>query len=346
MYKFSPILKTRVWGTESWALSAVPGSESVVCEGPDKGKKITELRVGVFPLLVKFIDARSDLSIQVHPDDALARERHGCNGKTEMWYIIGADKGAKLISGLKAPLDRDSYGKMVADGSIVDVLASHEVHPEDVFFLPAGRVHAIGGGCFLAEIQQTSDITYRIFDYNRPGLDGKPRQLHTDLAKDAIDYRVLPDYRTHYKPRKDAETLLVDCPYFRTCRLDLTAPLRKELSDCGEFLVLVCLGGSGTVRTQNESYTLKAGETLLAPASDEALELLPDDGGMNLLTCFVPEQGTAGSRTTAADGAFASVCSGAVHGDASAANDGVGNAPDPAAAPKNFAAGQGRGKRK
>ena len=150
MYKFTPILKTLVWGTESWVLSGVPGSESVVAEGPEAGKKITDLYPGQFPLLIKFIDAKRDLSIQVHPDNELAAKRHGCSGKTEMWYVIGAEPGAKLISGLKEPITPDDYVRLVEQDRITDVLAEHAVAPGDVFFLPSGRIHAIGGGCYLA----------------------------------------------------------------------------------------------------------------------------------------------------------------------------------------------------
>ena len=222
MYKFQPIIKTLVWGTESWGLFGVPGNESIVAEGPAAGKKITELFPGQFPLLIKFIDAHDDLSIQVHPDDELAAKRHNCKGKTEMWYIIGAREGAHLLSGFKEKIDADKYVELVEKGEIVSVLSDYKVAPGDVFFLPAGRVHAIGGGCYLAEIQQTSDITYRIFDYNRPGLDGKPRQLHTQEAKDAIDYTVYPDYRTRYVAAPDCSVELVDCPYFKTELLELT----------------------------------------------------------------------------------------------------------------------------
>ena len=222
MYRFIPILKTLVWGTESWVLSGVPGDESVVAEGPEAGKKITDIYPGQFPLLIKFIDTKQDLSVQVHPDDKLAMARYGLNGKTEMWYVIGAQPGAKLLSGLKEEISPDDYVRLVEEDRITDVLAEHKVAPGDVFFLPAGRIHAIGGGCFLAEIQQTSDLTYRIYDYNRLGLDGKPRQLHTQEAKDAIDYRVYPEYRTKYHMQRDAAVELVRCPYFTTELFELT----------------------------------------------------------------------------------------------------------------------------
>ena len=289
MYKFRPIRKTLVWGTEDWVLSGVPGNESVVAEGPDAGRKITEIWPGEFPLLIKFIDAQRDLSIQVHPDDALAARRHGCKGKTEMWYIIDARPGASLISGLKAPLTPDEYVRRVADDSITEVLASHSVSAGDVFFLPAGRIHAIGGGCRLAEIQQTSDITYRIYDYNRPGLDGKPRQLHTELAKDAIDYKVYDGYRTRYEPSVGKDVLLVDCKCFRTTLLDLDAPFAKPLLGCGDFLIVIGLEGEGGLRCGAEACRVAPGEAVLVPAAGGG-ELVLDPSGpkMKVLTTCVP----------------------------------------------------------
>ena len=292
MYKFTPILKTLVWGTESWVLSGVPGSESVVAEGPEAGKKITDLYPGQFPLLIKFIDAKRDLSIQVHPDNELAAKRHGCSGKTEMWYVIGAEPGAKLISGLKEPITPDDYVRLVEQDRITDVLAEHAVAPGDVFFLPSGRIHAIGGGCYLAEIQQTSDITYRIYDYNRPGLDGKPRQLHTQEAKDAIDYHVYPEYRTPYEPRQNEPVELVRCPYFTTTLYDLTSssfagvssPSFAGLTGESPFLIAIGLSGSGTLRTEKDETTLREGEAVLIPASDGPVSFEPGPNGLRLLT--------------------------------------------------------------
>lgn len=263
-----------VWGSELWVISAYPGHESVVAEGPEKGKKITDIWPGMFPLLIKFIDARQDLSIQVHPDDDLAQKRYGLNGKTEMWYVIGTAPGAHLYSGMKEQIDPDRYVDLVKNGGIVDVLADHTVKPGDVFFLPAGRVHAICGGCYLAEIQQTSDLTYRIYDYNRPGLDGKPRQLHTEEAKDAIDYKVYPEYRTGYIPKADAEVELVECPYFTTSLLELTKPFGKKVDS--EFLVVICIEGEAEVN----GLLLKAGEAGLLIGED--LEVVPS-GTVKLL---------------------------------------------------------------
>lgn len=304
--KFQPILKTLVWGGEkiapykgictdqrnigeSWELSGVAGNESVVANGPLAGRTITELvreykgaLVGekvykangeVFPLLIKFIDAKSDLSIQVHPNDALAAARHnGSKGKTEMWYVVKADEGATLLSGLNRQITPLEYVKLVAEDRITEVLNCFDVHPGDVFFLPAGRIHAIGAGTFVAEIQQTSDITYRIYDYNRPGLDGKPRQLHTQEAKDAIDYKVYPDYRTQYDHHGNQENVLVDCPYFTTSLYTLDKPVEKDLTGIDSFLVVMCLEGEGALEVSGPDFPegilpVRRGETVLVPAT-------------------------------------------------------------------------------
>ena len=280
MYKFTPILKTLVWGTESWVLSGVPGDESVVAEGPEAGRKITDIYPGQFPLLIKFIDTKQDLSVQVHPDDKLAMARYGLNGKTEMWYVIDAAPGASLMSGLKEQITPDDYVRLVEEDRITDVLARHAVAPGDVFFLPAGRIHAIGGGCFLTEIQQTSDLTYRIYDYNRLGLDGKPRQLHTQEAKDAIDYRVYPEYRTQYKMQRDAAVELVRCPYFTTELYELTQEMTipGRAGDDKGFLILIGVSGQVRLRTAQDETVLSAGEAVLVPAADGALSALPLPG--------------------------------------------------------------------
>ena len=318
--KFEPILKTIVWGGEkiapykgieteqkhigeSWELSGVAGNESVVSEGPLKGRTITELvkeykeeLVGKhvydntgdeFPLLIKFIDALSDLSIQVHPNDELAAKRHnGSKGKTEMWYVVAAEPGAHLLAGLTKSITPDEYARMVEDGTITDVLARHEVHPGDVFFLPAGRIHAICGGCFIAEIQQTSNITYRIYDYGRLGLDGKPREVHTELAKDAIDYKVYPDYRTQYIPAENEEVELVSCPYFTTSVYDLTLPFARDLSEIDSFVVVMCLEGEGCLEVDGVETEIRQGETVLIPAAADDLCLVPD-GSMKVLTSYI-----------------------------------------------------------
>jgi len=319
--KFRPILKTVVWGGEkiapfkeietdqhnigeSWELSGVSGHESVVANGEFEGRTISSLveefkgdLVGKkvyaetgneFPLLIKFIDARSDLSIQVHPNDELAAVRHnGSKGKTEMWYVVGADKGAHLLAGLSKPLTPEGYVQRIENNTITDVLASHDVHPGDVFFLPAGRIHAICGGCFIAEIQQTSDITYRIYDYNRLGLDGKPRQLHTELAKDAIDYKVYPSYRTDYEPVKDKEVEVVSCKYFTTSVYDLDKTLTNDLQDMDSFLVVICTEGRGTLTCDDASLSIHQGETVLIPATAKSLTLTPLSDKLKLITSYI-----------------------------------------------------------
>lgn len=318
--KFEPWLRTMVWGGEkiirykglesdltkigeSWEISAVPGHLSVVAEGPLAGKTLEELvkeykgqlvgehvyeRNGdLFPLLIKFIDARADLSIQVHPDDEMAMRRHNERfGKTEMWYVVGADEGACLYSGLAKQITPEEYAAKVANGTITDVLAKYEVHPGDVFFLPAGRIHAICSGCLIAEIQQTSDLTYRIWDYGRVGLDGKPRQLHTELAQEAIDYTVQKSYRTDYEAIQDEEVEVVSCDYFTTSILDLTLPFAKDLSGIDSFMVVMCLAGSGSMEVDGESIDLSQGETVLIPATADDVCFIPEDG-MKVLTSYV-----------------------------------------------------------
>ena len=310
--RFSPFFRTMVWGGErilpykgvpgnlpkigeSWEISGYGDHLTLVDNGPLRGKSALQLcsmykeqllgkhvyeAVGEdFPLLIKFIDAHSDLSIQVHPDDAMARRVHGPSfrGKTEMWYVIDTLPGAALYCGLSKQVTPEEYSRKVADGTITDILARYEVQPGDVFFLPPGRIHAICSGCMLAEIQQTSDLTYRIWDYGRLGLDGKPRQLHTQLAKEAIDFKVYEDYRVHYTLVKDACVQLVSCDYFTTCVCDLTKPLTVELPD--SFMVVMCISGSGTVNGE----PVRQGDTVLVPACMESVNLVPD-GAMKVLT--------------------------------------------------------------
>ncbi|WP_289730819.1 type I phosphomannose isomerase catalytic subunit [uncultured Alistipes sp.] len=317
MYKFIPILKSPLWGGEkiatykqiatdrrqigeSWELSGVEGDVSVVAEGPDAGKTLTELlardkerllgsrnyeRFGTeFPLLIKFIDAREDLSIQVHPDDRLAWERHRSKGKTEMWYVVAADEGAHLRSGFTRQVTPAEYEKSVADDTITDLLTDHEVRPGDVFFLPAGRIHSIGAGSFIAEIQQTSNITYRIYDFNRRDANGNLRELHTEQAKGAIDYSVEADYRTRYEAVKDRPVELVACPYFTTTLYDLTRPCEIDLAATDSFLVVMCIEGSGTLTDdQGSAMPLRQGETVLVPASAKSLSVNPQSN-IKLLT--------------------------------------------------------------
>ncbi len=306
---FKPILKKIIWGGsdicpfkgitptedgvgESWELSHVEGNYSVVDGGELDGKTIDELirtygkqLVGekvmkqfgtTFPLLIKFIDARADLSIQVHPNDELAMKRHHSFGKTEMWYVINARKGAKLFSGFSRQIDADEYVRRVGDNTIMDVLQRYEVSPGDVFFLPAGRVHAIGAGCFIAEIQQTSNITYRIYDYDRKDANGKGRELHTELAKDAIDYAMLPDYRTHYKARTNATVRLADCKYFTTNLLDLDTIMMRDFSALDSFVVYICMEGKASIRdNKGNEINVHQGQTVLIAADTETVTIVP-----------------------------------------------------------------------
>lgn len=282
MHKFIPILKTLVWGTETWLMSSVPGNESVVAEGPDAGKTLNDIYGGQFPLLIKLIDAHADLSIQVHPDDKLAWERHQSKGKTEMWYVTGATEDAHLLAGFSQPVSKEEYVSRVADNTITDVLTRYEVKEGDVFFIPAGRIHAICAGTQVAEIQQTSDITYRIYDYGRLGLDGKPRQLHTQEALDAIDYTVLPDYRTSYDKKTNAENEIVSSPFFTTSLYEIDQTVTKNLEGCGKFLVVICLEGEGDL----SGLPVHAGEAVLVDASEKTVSFNPK-GTMKLLTSYI-----------------------------------------------------------
>lgn len=313
-FKFIPYLKTVLWGGEriapykgiktdltsigeSWEISGVPGHESVVAEGNDKGLNLRELiqkygaalvgesvyqRFGdEFPLLVKIIDARRDLSLQVHPDDALARQRHDSFGKTEMWYIIDSEPGSRIFAGLSQAITPDDYTRMVADNTIMNAVAAHDSHPGDLFFLPAGRIHAIGAGNLLAEIQQTSDITYRVYDFGRLDADGKPRQLHTELAKDAIDYTVYPEYKSAYTPNPEGETPLISCSYFDVRLENVSGNLDIDAGR-NSFMIVMCLEGNATLNCNNgTSVTVVRGETVLIPAEVKAIKAL---GNARLLT--------------------------------------------------------------
>lgn len=278
---------------ESWELSAVSGNESVVANGEFAGRNIVELikeykadllgekvyaeSGDTFPILVKFIDARDDLSIQVHPDDELAAARHnGSKGKTEMWYVVKADEGAHLMSGMSQKITPEEYVRRIEENTITDVLCDYKVKEGDVFFLPAGRVHSIGRGCFIAEIQQTSDITYRIYDFGRLGLDGKPRELHVEQSKDAVDYSVLDDYKTSYTPALNKPVSLVECNYFKTHLLELTETIEVPVKVNDSFMIVICLEGNGKL-TDSNGYELhlKQGETVLVPAVTDGITFTP-----------------------------------------------------------------------
>ena len=316
--KFKPILKQTLWGGrkivkfkgidghdgeqigESWELSGVPGNESVAANGEYEGRTLTEIvaaekerLVGTdnykrfgdeFPLLIKFIDAKQDLSIQVHPDDEKAQKYGLRNGKTEMWYIMNSDADASLRCGMKAKITPEQYKAMVADGTICDAIAEYPVKEDDCFFIPAGRIHSIGKGCFLAEIQQTSDATYRIYDFNRRDKDGNLRELHTEKAAECIDYTVLNDYRTEFTAEKNRGVQIVSCPFFNTAVYDLDEPMTLDYSELDSFVVLIGLKGEARL-TDNEgnTTTLRGGETLLVPASTATIKV---DGSIKFLETY------------------------------------------------------------
>ena len=320
MYKFKPILKSMLWGGEkilpykgivsdqkqvgeSWEISGVKDNESVVAEGPDAGMMLPELikrdgakllgtanyeRFGKeFPLLIKFIDARQDLSIQVHPNDEQAWERHQSKGKTEMWYVVDADPGSSLRSGFAKKVTPEEYEASIADNTITDLLAEYDIHAGDLFFLPAGRIHSIGAGAFIAEIQQTSNITYRIYDFNRVDANGNPRELHTEQSKAVIDYSVQDDYRTHYEAADDQRTELVSCPYFTTALYNLTKAHTIELASLDSFVIVICTEGEGTITDNNgEQMQVRQGESILVTATANALDIVPN-GKMKILTSHI-----------------------------------------------------------
>ena len=317
MYRFEPLLKQTLWGGdkiipfkhldaqlenvgESWEISGVKDNETIIANGPDKGKSLNQLvreqkeklvgcenyqRFGdEFPLLIKFIDARQDLSIQVHPTDEIAHRQGKPRGKTEMWYALEPTPGAQLYNGLKQQITPDEYKAMVADDTITDALARYEVHEGDVFFIPAGRIHAIGAGCFVAEIQQTSDVTYRIYDFKRRDKDGNYRELHTELAAESINYTVLDNYRTAYALPKNEGTQVVSCPYFTTAVYDLDEPMTLDYSELDSFVILIAVKGEGKLTCGDEKTTFQMGDTILLPATAKEVRV---KGTVKFLETFV-----------------------------------------------------------
>lgn len=318
--KFKPILKSIIWGGdeickfkgvtpeqdgigESWEISSVKGNVSVVANGELENKDLSEIidtykaqLVGkknfetfgnTFPLLIKFIDARDNLSIQVHPDDELAKKRHDSFGKTEMWYVINATPSAFLYSGFEKQMTPESYVKSIEGNTFVDSLAKHDVKAGDVFFLPAGRVHAIGAGTFIAEIQQTSNITYRIYDYNRKDANGNGRELHTELAKDAIDFKLYDNYKNSYTRAENQPVRLESCRYFTTNLLEVTKDITRDYSDIDSFVAYICMGGACSIKDdKGNDLSVKQGETILIPADTKSVAISPE-GNVLLLETYV-----------------------------------------------------------
>ncbi|WP_339716268.1 type I phosphomannose isomerase catalytic subunit [uncultured Kriegella sp.] len=304
--KFNPILKERLWGGtklkdvlgkeipnditgESWEISTVPGDISVVSNGELMGTSLQELidqsgeevlgksvveRFGKeFPILIKFIDAKQDLSIQLHPNDELAKKRHNSFGKTEMWYIMNADKAASLIVGFNKDVSKEEYAKSLEDDSLLELLNYEKVKEGDTFFINTGKIHAIGAGVLLAEIQQTSDVTYRVFDFNRRDKNGNLRELHTEQALDAIDYKQKDDFKVHYDRDEDVVNDMVACPYFTTNYIDLTKDLEQDVSNRDSFTIYMCVGGSATIENEFGSATIQKGETALVTANSKKIQL-------------------------------------------------------------------------
>ncbi len=308
-FVFKPNNKKLVWGTEEWAISAVPGSESIVANGPLEGKSLSKViesapeailgrevyaKYGAMPLLAKIIEAKADLSIQVHPNDQMARRLHNKMGKSEMWYILEAEPGAHLYAGFEKEITPQEYARMIEDGSIIEVLAKHNVNKGDIFYLPAGRVHAICGGITLAEVQQSSDLTYRIFDYNRPGLDGKPRELHTQLAAQALDYKVYPEYKREHKLSPGELDKVLDTPHFSIRVLEVDQPFHRNLIKYDSFFIVISLEGSCTLRIRENvargalrEVQLQEGEAAFIPAAIADYDIIPDAPRAKVMEAFI-----------------------------------------------------------
>lgn len=303
--KFTPILKDKIWGGqklksilnknsdspnvgESWELSDVEGDTSIVCNGSLKGQSLKQLLanykedlVGLqnyrifqnkFPLLIKFIDAKEDLSIQLHPNDELAAKRHNSFGKTEMWYVFQADKDSNLIVGFNQEMTPEKYLKHLKDKTLTQILNFDKVKEGDTYFVEVGRVHAIGAGVMVAEIQQTSDITYRVYDWDRVDVDGNERELHNDLAIDAFDFDMPDNFRVTYDKTPNHSNEMVSCPYFTTNYLKVNQSLKKE-NNHGSFIIYMCVDGEAEIITDGFAENIKKGETILLPAVIENYEI-------------------------------------------------------------------------
>lgn len=319
--KFKTIYKDKIWGGqkirtylnkdfgdlpncgETWEISGVKSDVSVVANGALEGRSLVDLleeykgelvgekvyeRFGnTFPLLVKFIDANEDLSIQVHPDDKLAKERHNSFGKTEMWYVIEADPGATLITGFNQEVNEQVYLEKFNSGHLTDILNREDVTAGDIYFLPAGRVHTIGAGLLIAEIQQTSDITYRIYDFDRVDDKGNKRELHVEEALAAIDYKFYPEYKTAYEHTKNEAIEAVNCQYFTTSVLDFTEGTTRNYSSIDSFVIHVCVAGAYTIKYDGGTLDVKMGDSILLPKNINEVEITTE-GGFKILESYVP----------------------------------------------------------
>lgn len=321
--KFNPILKSVLWGGsriasfksiepfdspigETWEISGLEGYETKVSEGEFIGKSISEIlrshgalilgqrlhkKCGDrFPLLIKFIDAAQDLSIQVHPNDEVASARHNCCGKTELWYMLESDRNAIIYSGFKTPTTLEEFRNHVNDNTLTNVLARFSPSRGDIFYLPAGRVHSIGAGNLLLEIQQTSDITYRVFDYNRTDFNGQKRELHTELAIETIDYQVYDEYCQHTIPSLNKEVEINRCEYFVTTLLKVDSISRIKISEFDSFRIIIVTQGNGLLLDNNGNRCeLYQGDVLLVPASTHWIDIKAVEGTLiEVVTTYVP----------------------------------------------------------
>lgn len=290
-FRLRPYVKKAIWGEERWVLSGMPGRESVAEDGRTLselladmkgdlvGESIFRKRPGGFPLLAKFIDAKKDLSLQVHPDDGLAMARHGSPGKTEMWYVVSAAPGAKIAAGFARPLSPEEYARLSSGDAtgLLSAVVRHDSGPGETFFLPAGTVHAIGGGNLIAEIQQPSDVTYRLCDYGRLDADGRPRELHVGLAKDAVDLSAGCEPVRYDRSAGRAE--LVSCGHFTVERMAVDGEASVDFG-ADSFVAVLCAEGSATVNGTD----VEAGGALLVPAADRALRVR---GEATLLAAYI-----------------------------------------------------------
>ncbi len=318
--KFQPVFKDKIWGGhkikevlgmdygklpncgEAWVVSGVEGTPTLVKNGFLAGNELNELvsiymgdLVGddvydkfgdEFPLLIKYIDANDWLSIQVHPDDVLAAKRKIGRGKTEMWYIMEAEKEAELISGFIKKVDKETYQKYLDDSRLKEILNFEKVEKGDVFFIPAGRVHALGPGVLLAEIQQTSDTTYRIYDWDRIDTSGMKRKLHTKEALDAIDFEVADKYKTAYKPEKNKTIPLVQCPQFTTNLLEYDQPISKDFEEIDSFIIYMGVEGNSALKWEGGEEEIAPGEAVVIPNVINNIELKPT-GKAKLLEIYL-----------------------------------------------------------
>jgi mannose-6-phosphate isomerase len=308
--KFSPLFKDKVWGGqkirtkmeldfsplpncgEAWVISGVPGNQTRISNGFLKDNELNELievymdeLVGEevfakfgnqFPILIKFIDSNDYLSIQVHPDDALAVKRKLSNGKSEMWYILDAEPGAQLISGFNRPMDADTYLRYLKENRLPEIMHFEKVEAGDLFFMPAGRIHALGPGILLAEIQQSSDTTYRLYDWDRKDTKGNPRKLHTEEALEAIDFTYHPSVRSSYRKVKNKSVTLISCPHFTANILQFDQPIEMDYSYFESFILYTCISGEAIITEGKERYPIHKGETMLLPAICQKMLLIPD----------------------------------------------------------------------